>query len=162
MKKAAKNRRNQHSRARAERRSRARATKKAAGRRRVHAIVPTNGSAPHFFDDCPICRAMQDVGARPGPDGVVVMSPGQQRAYERRLDEIVAKDGWPEGTQRFDAREAERVFREVDDLLEARGYPTDIDAMSEQEQAEHMQRVMDVLGDRARAERDRAAAGGLN
>ena len=121
-------------------------------------ITPTDGSQPHLFDDCPICRAMKEVGVALGTGGVVAMTPEQHEQYERRLEEIVAEEGLPNDAMWVSGEEMRRAFEEIIATLEANGYPTDMDSMDDDEFDAHLLRVMEVIAARESAGRDRAAA----
>ena len=162
--------RGRHERARTQRRRARRAAKRRTTRalsgrgqapapRLAQTIIPTDGSAPHFFDDCPICRAMRDSGATTDATGVVSMTPEQHAQYQDRLSAIVAEEGWPEDAMWISGEQMQRTFEEVNATLEANGYPTDTDAMDDDELDAHLQRVMDLISARELADRDRAAGG---
>lgn len=162
MKKNKRHKRQRRQRARTQRRRSARVAAKRAARPRLASIIPTDGSEPHLFDDCPICRAMKETGVAPDASGVVEMTAEQRARYEQRLEEIVAEDGWPEDTRWISGDQLRRDFEEINATLEANGYPTDTDAMDEEELDAHMVRVMEVIAARASADRDRATGAGCN
>lgn len=78
-----------------------------------------DGSEPHLHDDCPVCRAMAEVGIE--PNSAVTME--QYQRVEARMREIIAEEGPPPGMimisqPGFGAEEADdpRVVQ-MEDLL---------------------------------------------
>ena len=158
----AKNQRRRSERAAAKRAAGRGGPRRAAGSGPFQMITPTDGSEPHLFDDCPICRAMKETGVAPDATGVVAMTPKQHAQYKRRLEEIVAEEGWPDDAMWVSGEQMRREFEEINATLEANGYPTDTDAMDDDELDAHMMRVMEVIAARDSAGRDRAAGAGCN
>ena len=136
---------NAKSRARAIRRAQSRADKRRRQRTHRadsresaptvrHTIITNNdGSPPHLHDDCPICRAMADVGVLPDADGVAALSAAQVEALRKRKAEIIAEEGWPEGAIFMSGEELSRRYDEVQRVLAERGFPTESDGMTEEE-----------------------------
>ena len=170
-KRAAKKDKARTARRRAERRAaKARAKRKdakearaAGGGQQTHAIVGWGEpGADGLYDDCPICRAMRAAGVSSAHDGVVVMTPEMQTRYERELDEIIAKEGWPEDAITATGEELTNWFDAINEDLEANGHPTDLETMTDAELDAHWDRVeeasMRLFGRRGAARRPAMAS----
>ena len=137
----------------------------AAPGQRVHSIVQWNDDglgADGLYDDCPICRAMRAAGAVPDDSGAVEMTPQLQARYEQALDEIIAKEGWPEEALNVTGEELMNWFDAIRSDLEARGYPTDVESMTDAELEAHWDLVeetsMRLFGRRGAARRPALAS----
>lgn len=109
---------------------------------RTHAIMGWGApAADGLYDDCPICRAMRAAGVPSGHDGVVTMTPEMQTRYQTALDEIIAKEGWPEDAVIGTGEELTNWYDAINEDLEANGHPTDLEAMTDAELDAHWDRV---------------------
>lgn len=89
-------------------------------------------------DDCPWCRAQRELGLSDG----VPLSPKQYQAYKKRVDEIIATEGMPDGAVRYTGEQFERRNAWIDARLRERGKDYDLDTiqtLSDAELLEHME-----------------------
>lgn len=95
------------------------------GQRVQHFVGSFSDGPPRLHDDCPWCRAMKACGIEPGPDGVAIAEPEQQRAYEAKVAEILAAEGMPEGAVAFQGDELELRHEMAVKTMTAEGWPED-------------------------------------
>ena len=91
----------------------------------LHWVGNYDGTPGGLHDDCPVCRAMRFAGMEPDETGVALMTPEKRRVYERKLAEIIAAEGWPEGAVSLD--QGELMLRHVmaTQTMSKEGWPED-------------------------------------
>jgi hypothetical protein len=130
---------------RADKRRREQDERKSAGGARLHYVGSYDGTADGLHDDCPMCRAMRYAGIVPDETGVAVVTAAKQRIYERKLAEIIAAEGWPEGAVSLDEDALVLRHQMATRTMATEGWPDDPSDLPPENRAEFFARYSQLV-----------------